>query len=466
MPINRGKCYHLTISELKSYSDTIKNIHFVGIGGVSMSALAEIMHLKGYTVTGSDMNRSGMVEHLQRAGIRISVGHAAEHVSGADLVVYTAAISKDNPELLEAERLGIPTVERAVFLGFIMTHYKMPVGISGTHGKTTTTSLLSIVCMEAGLDPTVLVGGTLPAIGGNYRIGSSDLMIFEACEYVDSFLNFCPKMAVILNIEADHLDYFKDIHQIIDSFHRFASICGPDGCVVANFDDANVRRACEALPCKVISFGFGTDAHCRAVIRDVPGFPVFDCYWDGELLGEVSLSVPGRHNVLNSLSVIAAGLSLGIPFAQIAAGLAKFKGVGRRFEYKGEFGGVTVVDDYAHHPTEISATLASAKSLGFHEIYCIFQPHTYTRTKLLFDDFVRALSCGVHPVLVDIYAAREKSDGVTTAKGLADAIPGAVFAGSFEAAADYVKSRAKSGDAILTVGAGNVFQIADLLLQK
>lgn len=451
--------------DLNTVFQNLHHIHFIGIGGVSMSALAEIMCARGYHVTGSDRSDSPTIAHLRSKGAEVFIGHAAANITGAGLIVYTAAIHPDNPELAAAAVQNIPAVERAVFLGYIMRDYRLPIGIAGTHGKTTTTSMISLVALSGGLDPTVLVGGTLPAIGGNYRIGGHDQMIFEACEYVDSFLNFCPKIAVLLNIEADHLDYFKDIEQIKRSFCAFAAKCGGDGRVIANFDDANVREVAASCECPVTSFALDHPADYTAVLDDGVGFPRFDAYEKGVLLGRVELSVPGRHNVLNALAAIAAGRALGLRFADIAAGLGSFVGVGRRFERKGERDGITVVDDYAHHPTEIAATLSAARSLGFGKVICIFQPHTYSRTRSLFSDFQRVLQAADLPILIDIYAAREKNDGSVTAEELANAIPGAKYAATFEEAAALARSAAHRGDIILTIGAGDVYKISELLLR-
>lgn len=451
--------------DLDTYFSQVHCLHFVGIGGVSMSALAEIMKSRGFSVTGSDQRESSTISHLREKGISVFIGHQAENINGADLIIYTAAVHEDNPELVAAKNANIPLVERAAFLGYIMKDFHCPIGISGTHGKTTTTSMASLVALAGNLDPTVLVGGTLSAIGGNYRIGNHETMIFEACEYVDSFLNFCPKIAVLLNIEADHLDYFKDIEQIKNSFTSFAEKCGKDGLVIGNFDDANVREVCSRVSVPVTSFAIDHDADYKAVPKNKIGFPHFDVYEKGVLLGEIALSVPGRHNILNALAAIAMGRHLHLSFDAIAKGLSAFTGVGRRFELKGKKDGITIVDDYAHHPTEIAATLSSARSMGFRNIICIFQPHTYTRTKNLFDDFRRVLSEADFPILVDIYAAREQNDGSVTAKQLADSIPHATYAADFRAAAAHALSIAKEGDIILTVGAGDVWQIGDFLLR-
>ncbi|MBC8535748.1 UDP-N-acetylmuramate--L-alanine ligase [Feifania hominis] len=444
----------------------IHSIHFAGIGGVSMSALAEIMLHRGYTVTGSDINDSETVAHLRERGAKVAIGHRAENVAGADLFVYTAAIKKENPEYVYAEEHGIPIMERAVFLGAIMRDYACPIGVAGTHGKTTTTSMLSQILLGAGLDPTVLVGGTLPLIGGNYHIGSHELMVFEACEYVDSFLNFCPKVAIVLNVEADHLDYFKDLEAIKTSFAKFESLCGPDGTVIVNADDPNALETTKGYCGRVITFST-TDpscdyyAHYDGLKR---GFPEFHVTEHGEPLGEVILSVPGRHNVLNALASIAAARLLKLDFSVIRQQLEKFTGANRRFQLIGKRNEIVVVDDYAHHPSEIRATLLAAKNLHFNRIICVFQPHTYSRTRALFDDFAAALRIPDVTFLCDIYAAREKNTYNISSQDLARDIPGAVYCGDFETAAANLRRIACPGDLILTMGAGDVYRVGHLFL--
>ncbi len=442
----------------------VKNLHFIGVGGVSMSALADIMRIRGYNVTGSDMSASPTTAKLAGGGIKIFIGHEAQNVRGAELIIYTAAVKADNPELIEGEALGIPSVERAVFLGAIMQKFKQPIAISGTHGKTTTTSMAAVTTIAGGLDPTVMIGGTLPDIDGNYRLGAGVSFIFEACEYVDSFLNFHPKVAVILNIEADHLDYFSGIEQIIGSFKKFANLCGEDGLVIANYDDENTRTATDEILPKVVYFGMDKRAKYFADNLSVLGFPSFDFYIEGELQKRISLKVPGKHNVLNSLATLALCNELNLDMAKCFYALENFSGVCRRFEKKGEFCGADIIDDYAHHPSEIETTLKSARQMGYKKIICIFQPHTYTRTKALFEEFTSSLSFADVPIIVDIYSAREKDDGSISSEALSSAIPGAIYCPSLPDAAEYAKKIAEPGDVIFTMGAGNVSLTTNYIL--
>lgn len=437
-------------------------IHFVGIGGVSMSALACIAKLRGCQVTGSDMQDSEAVLELRRDGIRVFVGHAAENIGDAQLIVYTAAVKQDNPELVAARAAGIPSVERSAFLGYILTGYDFPIGISGTHGKTTCTSMIAQALIAADVDPTVLIGGTLPLIGHNFRIGRSDKIVYEACEYVDSFLHFRSAVTVILNIEEDHLDYFKDLADIEKSFAAYADLTLQGGAVVANGDSEAVRRALAHHKGDIIWFSLKNPAcDYYAVPLSEPGCPKFEVYEHGKLCGVCELSIPGLHNVANALAAIAACRRLHIAYDILLPALSSFGGACRRFEYKGRIGDVTVIDDYAHHPSEIRATLTAARTLYKGDIWCVFQPHTYSRTKALWNDFATALTLCDHPVLLDIYAAREKPDPTVTSQGLAADIPGAVFCASFDDAKAMLLEKLKPGDLLITMGAGNVYRLGE-----
>ena len=432
-----------------------------------MSGLAEILIDRGFFVFGSDTNESHLVSHLRSLGAKINIGQKKENIDRQfDLIVYTSAIKPNNEEYKAAIKSGVPVIDRAALLGAVMKAYKYSVAVAGTHGKTTTTSMLTHVLLACGCDPTVSLGGELASIGGNIRVGKSEYFVCEACEYHQSFLKFFPFISVVLNVEEDHLDYFRDLSHIIETFRSFASLPPEDGAVVANFDDENVRKAVKGANCSVITCSKEGKADYFAdnISFNCMGYGEFDIYEFGKLLGRVRLSVAGAHNVLNATCAVATARYLGLPFSSIAKGLVAYTGVSRRFEKKGEKNGVLVIDDYAHHPTEIEATLKTAKGLDVKDIYCVFQPHTYTRTKSLYPDFVTALSCGVKPVLIDIYAAREKDTGIVSSRELACAIEGAVYIDSFEKCAEYLRQNTKQGDLIITMGAGDVYKIGEMFL--
>lgn len=449
--------------------DKEKSVFFIGIGGISMSALAHILKNDGYTVSGSDFKESDTAKELVSSGIPVAIGHRAENVEGAGLVVYTAAIKDDNPELMRARELGIPAIERAVLLGAMMKNYKYPVAVSGTHGKTTATSMLSHVLCECEKDPTILVGGVLPLIGGNFRDGGKDYFVTEACEYCGSFLKFFPLYSIILNIEEDHLDYFKDIDDIIDCFSQFVEKTPKDGAVIANFDDPEVVVAVKNNPAKTISYGIQNKS-CNYVAENIvfskSGYPGFDVLENGEHFLHVKLNVPGLHNVSNSLAVIAVSKLLGVPKECIGKGLASFSGTNRRFELKGEVNGAKIYDDYAHHPTEIKATLSAAKSTGATRVRCVFQPHTYTRTYALKNEFAQSFNDCDELIITDIFAAREPDTGLIHARDLADAIDGAKYIKDFSEIEKYFKETAQKGDIIFTMGAGDVYKIGEEVIKS
>ena len=440
-------------------------VHLVGIGGVSMSPLAEVLHGAGVHITGSDMRQSAAVEHLRSVGIPVAIGHRAENLGGAQCVIRTAAAHDDNPEIAAARAAGIPVFERAEGWGAIMRRYKNALCIAGTHGKTTTTSMCTHILMAAQADPTVMIGGTLPLIGAGHRVGRGDTIILESCEYCNSFLSFYPTVAVILNIEADHLDFFKDLEDIKRSFRRFAQLVPPGGSVIVNQDDPGARSiACGLDP---FTFGLGEGAECTAVnLREEGGYPAFDIYVHGGLYARAALRVYGRHNVYNALAAAAAAYVLGVPGTAVERGLASFTGAGRRFEHKGSFRGAEIYDDYAHHPGELEALLTTAGALGYKRIVCAFQPHTYTRTRELFGDFVRVLKLADVVVLSEIYAAREKNTIGISSMDLAREIPGALFCPTPEETARCLADLARPGDLILTVGAGDIYRAGELLLEK
>ena len=448
------------------------HIHFIGIGGISMSGLAEILMKEGFTVSGSDNKKTPLTEKLESLGAHIAYSQTAENITdGIDCVVYTAAISKENRELIEAVARKIPRLTRAELLGQLMKNYKNSIAVSGTHGKTTTTSMISHVLLEGELDPTISVGGILKAIGGNIRVGNSETFITEACEYTNSFLNFFPKISIILNIEEDHLDFFKDIEDIRHSFKQFAALLPKDGTLIINTDIDNYEEIFEGLSCNVITYGKSPQALFRAtnISYDEKGFASFDLMKAGDVIDHIKLSVPGEHNVSNALASIALAKLLGIPMDTIKRGLLAFTGTDRRFEFKGMLGEVTVIDDYAHHPTEIEATLKAAAHYPHKDLWCIFQPHTYTRTKAFMNEFADALSHADHVILADIYAARETDTLGISSKDLADKIAAkgssVHYFPSFEEIEAFVKENCKSGDLIITMGAGDVVKIGEDLLK-
>lgn len=444
-------------------------IHMIGIGGVSMSGIASMLIHFGYKVSGSDAKSSEVLEELMAKGAEIYIGQRAENITNPDLVCYTAAIQKDNPELVAAIDAKIPTIERAELLGELMTLYKYPLAVAGTHGKTTVTSMLSLVLLEAKTDPTILVGGELPQIGGNHRIGKRDYLSFEACEYVESFLHFNPFLSIITNVEEDHLDYFSGINHIISSFKKFASLTSPLGCIIVCSDDKYAQEVVQNVDKKVIKYGIKSeDAEISAknLKFNDKGFGEFDIVKDGKFLLSVKLNVPGEHNVCNALAVTAAADFLGIGADAIKAGLEAFGGARRRFERIGSFGGCEVIDDYAHHPTEIKTTLEAARKMGKNRVWVVFQPHTYSRTKSLLDGFAEALPVADKVVICDIFPAREKDDGSIHSRDLVDKIPDAVYIGDLDAAGEYLKENTEDGDMLITMGAGDVYKIGYKLCGK
>lgn len=450
-----------------------EHIHFIGIGGISMSGLAEILLDAGFPVSGSDSKPSDLTAHLEKMGAKIFYGQCRENVSpDYRCVVYTAAIHPDNPEYARCVELKLPMLTRAELLGEIMRNYKTAIAVSGTHGKTTTTSMISSILLTAQADPTISVGGILESIGGNIRVGRSQTFITEACEYTNSFLSFYPTMGLILNIEEDHLDFFKDIDDIRNSFRLFAKRIPSDGVLIINGEIENHEAITEGLSCEVITYGM--DASCDYSAENISfnehACPQFDVLYHGEAFGHISLNVTGKHNVSNALSAIAACCYLNIPLEQIQAGLSGFTGTDRRFQYKGTFNGVTIIDDYAHHPTEIRATLEAAKNYPHREIWCVFQPHTYTRTKAFLKDFAAALSLADHVVLADIYAARETDtlgiSSQTLQKEIDTLKTDCHYFPGFSEIEEFLKSHCIHGDLLITMGAGDVVTIGDNLLSR
>lgn len=439
-----------------------RHVHLVGIGGVSMRPLGLVLKGMGMVVTGSDMSASVSTQELENQGIPVAIGHHAENIAGADCIIRTAAAHNDNPEIAAARAAGIPVFERAQAWGEIMKSYKNAICISGTHGKTTTTSMMTHILMEANLDPTVMIGGYLPLLHAGHRVGHGDTILLESCEYCDSFLNFFPTLAVILNVEADHLDYFKDLEDIQKSFHQFASLATFG--VIANGDDPHTVSAMQGID--YVSFGLGEQNRIHAANMH-PDWQHFDVICDGEYYCHLDMGVLGKHNALNALAAAAAAWMMGIPGEAVSHGLESFHGAGRRMEFKGKFQGADVYDDYAHHPDELSATVSAVRSaMPGRRIVLAFQPHTYTRTKALFDDFVRELKKPDVVILSEIYAARERNTVGISSLDLAKQIPGAVYCETLPEVTDQLRKNVREGDVVITMGAGDIFRAGEALFEK
>ncbi|MCI7807742.1 UDP-N-acetylmuramate--L-alanine ligase [bacterium] len=438
-----------------------RHVHLVGIGGVSMRPLGLVLKGMGMEVTGSDMSASASTRELEAQGIPVAIGHHAENIVGADCIIRTAAAHNDNPEIAAARAAGIPVFERAQAWGEIMKSYKNAICISGTHGKTTTTSMMTHILMAADMDPTVMIGGYLPLLHAGHRVGHGDTIVLESCEYCDSFLNFFPTLAVVLNVEADHLDYFKDLADIQKSFHQFAALATYG--VVANGDDPHTVQAMEGIDCVFFGMGEGNRIHPANMC---PDWQHFDVICDGQFYCHLDMGVLGRHNALNALAAAAAAWMMGIPGEAVAKGVQSFHGAGRRMEFKGKFHGADVYDDYAHHPDEVAATLDAVRSMGDRRIVLAFQPHTYSRTKALFDDFVRELKKPDVVVLAEIYAARERNTIGISSADLASEIPGAVYCETLPEVTAYLRENVREGDIVITMGAGDIFRAGEALLSE
>ena len=448
------------IDTLKQYLQPGNHVHLVGIGGVSMRPLGLVLKGMGLLVTGSDMNSSVSTEELIAKGIHVEIGHRAENIVGACCIIRTAAAHNDNPEIAAARVAGIPVFERAEAWGVIMQAYRHAVCVAGTHGKTTTTSMLAHVLMAAQLDPTVMIGGFLPLLGAGHRVGGGDTILLESCEYCDSFLNFFPSLAIILNIEADHLDYFKDLEQIQTSFRRFAALATDH--ILVNGDDANTLRAVDGL--EVITFGFGPGNRIRGV-NPSNDWQNLDVECDGKLYCHLELSVIGKHNALNALAAMGAAWLLGIEGSVAAESLRAFRGADRRMQHKGVYNGADIYDDYAHHPGELAATIEAVRAAAPKRLVVAFQPHTYTRTKALFDDFVRELRKADVVILAEIYAARERNTIGISSRDLQAQIPSAIYCETLPEVTEQLKQLAQPGDVILTIGAGDIYRAGEALLK-
>ena len=456
------------IERLKKYN----KIHMVGIGGVSMSGIAEILNSWGFTITGSNNVENENTKKLEEAGIKVFIGHHAENVVGSDIVVHTAAVKEDNIELKVAKNLGIPTIERADFLGEITRCFTDTITIAGTHGKSTTTSMVSLCFLEADKDPSIQVGADLSQIGGNYKVGNSENFIIESCEYVESFLKFSPKSEIILNIDNDHLDYFKTFENVKNAFIKYVKLLPDDGILVVNGDDKNCLDLPEYTNAKTLTYGItnkNVDFFAVNIVFDNDGFPEFDVYSHDKFYERIKLHVPGMHNVLNALGCIALCNEYGLSKEEIKNGLSKFTGVGRRFEFKGKVNNASVYDDYGHHPTEIVATAKALMNKKYNESWVVFQPHTYSRTKLLLDDFAKALLNFDNIIVLDIYAARETNTYNISSQDLADKIKSlgkdALYIKDFDECVSYLKSHVKENDIVITQGAGTVTEIGGKLVE-
>lgn len=454
--------------EIDKLLKQVKRIHFIGIGGSGMCPLAEILHKEGYLLSGSDNNETDTLARIRSMGIPVAMGQRAENIKGAEMIVYTAALLKDNPELVAALESGIPTFERSKLLGAVTRMYPNSICISGTHGKTTACSMLTQVLIEADFDPTAVIGGKLPLTGSNGMVGHSDHMVCEACEFVDTFLDLSPDIAVILNVDEDHLDYFKTFENLKKSFTKFASMATK--MIIFNGDDLNtvetVVPAANISQKPVISFGLDDGNIYRAVNVELENeFASFDLVKYGQYIGRVKLGIPGKHNVYNALAVIASAMESGVSFEQCVKGIADFKGAGRRFEILDRINGITIADDYAHHPKELEVTLETAMKMGFNRVWAVHQPFTYSRTHILFDEFVRVLQIPDKCVMTEIMGSREVNTyGIYTSQ-LAEKIPGSVWFNTFDEVAEYVVDNAESGDLIITLGCGDIYKAAKIMIK-
>ncbi len=450
----------ITEENLRQY----KKLHFIGVGGSGMFPLVQILLSQGHSISGSDNNPGDTIDQEREMGVEVSIGHSAENLKDAQAVVYSAAIMQDNVELVAARERGIPTIERSEMLGLLTRRYNNCICVSGTHGKTTTTSMLTHLMLSAGLDPSAVIGGKLNAINGSGRAGKSENMVVEACEFVDTFLHLSPDIALILNIDADHLDYFKTLDNIIRSFNRFASLATK--AVIYNGDDINSQKAVEGLNKKLITYGESSsnDYYPENIVWKNGAECSFDLIFRGKKLASLDMRVPGKHNVINAVAACAAALEAGAEPDTLSEGLYAFTGVHRRFEILGKINGITIADDYAHHPAELEATLRAAKELGYKNVWAVFQPFTFSRTAILLDDFAKVLPIADKVVMSAIMGGREINTYGITTQHLADKIPGSIWFETFSEIAEYVLKNAQDGDLVITLGCGDVYKCAKLML--
>ena len=459
----KGEFIVTKISELLK---KVKRIHFIGIGGSGMCPLAEILHSQGYQLSGSDNNESDTLSRIKSMGIPVAMCQRAENIVGAEMIVYTAALLKDNPELVAAKSSGFPTFERSEMLGAISEMFDNCICVCGTHGKTTVSSMLTQILLETNQDPSAVIGGKLPLINSNGRVGETDNMVCEACEFVDTFLKLYPDIAVILNIDEDHLDYFKTLDNIIKSFNKFASMATK--ALIFNGDDENTLKAVENINDKVkVTFGKNKNNDFYADNIEIKNaFPCFDIYHNKEFIGHVELNVPGDHNIYNALAAISAAVFNGVNPEDAITALEHFGGAGRRFERLGTYNGIDIADDYAHHPAELKVTLDAAMKMGYKNVWAVFQPFTYSRTALLMDDFAEVLKIPDKCVMTEIMGSREVNTYNVYTSQLAEKIPGSVWFNTFEEVADYIYKNAKDGDLVITLGCGDIYKAAKILIKK
>ena len=444
----------------------VKTIHFIGVGGSGMYPLVQILASKGYKITGSDVNEGSIINSERALGVTVYMGHAAENVTGADLVVYSAAIHDDNAELRAARAHGILCVERSVMLGYVSRMYQKSICVSGTHGKTTTTGMITTMLELAGRDPAAVIGGKLPLIGGYGKAGNGQSIVVEACEYAETFLHLSPSIAIVLNIDNDHLDYYKTMGGLKMAFKKFTLLCTHTA--IANADDDNTIQVMGTLDRDVLTFGIKRHADYRAknIQQYKPGFYEFDVLEFGDPFLHIKMGAPGYHNIYNALAMVSCVRPLGLAPEDAVRAAAEFKGTGRRFEIKGEVNGAVVADDYAHHPTELRATLETAKSMGYKRVWAVHQPFTYSRTRALLDDFAEVLQIADRVVLTPIMGSREVDDGSVCTADLAAKVPGAVEVKSLKEASDYIKANAEEGDLVITLGCGDVYKASDMMVAE
>ncbi len=453
------------MTKISELLNKVKRIHFIGIGGSGMCPLAEILHSQGYALSGSDNNESDTLSRIKAMGIPVAMGQRAENIEGAEMIVYTAALLKDNPELVAAKNSGIPTFERSEMLGAITEMFNNCLCVCGTHGKTTVSSMLTQILLEANQDPSAVIGGKLPLINSNGRVGQTENMVCEACEFVDTFLKLYPDVAIILNIDEDHLDYFKTLENIIKSFNKFAKMATK--ALIINGDDENTLKAVEDIKDKkIITFGKNTENDYYADNIEIKSaFPCFDFCSKGEVLGHIELNVPGEHNVYNALAALTAAVYNGVDVKEAITALTHFGGAGRRFERLGTYNGIDIADDYAHHPAELKVTLEAAMKMGYNNVWAVFQPFTFSRTYLLMDDFSDVLKIPDKCVMTEIMGSREVNTYNVYTSQLSEKIPGSVWFNTFEEVAKHIYENAKEGDLVITLGCGDIYKAAKILIK-